>query len=236
MSPDNKQPQQTSVPQPSFQPPQPQPQQNQAPAGVDPGHGLGVASLITSFFIGIVGLILGIIALKKSKQAGHSNGLALAGIIIGGINTITIIIIITLTILAAKAVVTTVTDAVKDGTVTINGVTTGGSSASTSGAEATVDDLYAKLTDQDFSTMAVGSSITRSSISDSIYIDTNNKDSSDSSLIRVNTPIITYIDNYFSQNGFTKKVGQLSTDYKKSSFSCSVTNADFMTTISVSCM
>lgn len=55
-----------------------------APLGVNPGKGLGLASLITSLLgLGLVGLILGIIGLKKSKQAGMSNTLALIGIILG---------------------------------------------------------------------------------------------------------------------------------------------------------
>ena len=68
--------------------PQPQFQQTQNSENTDPGHGLGIASLITSFFIGIVGIILGIIGLNKSKKAGHKNGLALAGIIVGSIQTV----------------------------------------------------------------------------------------------------------------------------------------------------
>jgi len=36
---------------------------------------------ITFFFIQSVGLVLGIVALVKSKKAGHSNGWALAAII-----------------------------------------------------------------------------------------------------------------------------------------------------------
>ncbi len=58
---------------------------------VDTGHGLGIASLITSFFVGIVGIILGIIGLNKSKKAGCKNGLAIAGIIIGAIQTAAVI-------------------------------------------------------------------------------------------------------------------------------------------------
>lgn len=54
--------------------------------GEDPGKLLGIFSLVFSFFAGLVGLILGIIAKKKSKAAGFSNGLATAGIIISIIN------------------------------------------------------------------------------------------------------------------------------------------------------
>ena len=66
-----------------------------APVAADPGHGLGIASLIVSLVgFGLIGLILGIIGLKKSKTAGHGNGLALAGIIIGVLNIVVTILII----------------------------------------------------------------------------------------------------------------------------------------------
>ncbi len=55
-------------------------------SSVDPGHGLGIASLVLSILgVHLVGLILGIIALNKSKKAGHTNNLALAAIILSGI-------------------------------------------------------------------------------------------------------------------------------------------------------
>lgn len=55
----------------------------------DPGHGLGIASLVCSLLgISLVGLILGIIAMKKSKEVGRSNGLALAGVIISSIGMV----------------------------------------------------------------------------------------------------------------------------------------------------
>lgn len=74
--------------QPNFQPKAPL-----APVPqIDAGHGLGIASLITSFFIGIAGIILGIISLNKSKKAGCKNGLAVAGIIIGAIQTTAVIV------------------------------------------------------------------------------------------------------------------------------------------------
>ncbi len=238
MGPNNQQPQQTSGPQPpvvpSFQPQQP-PQDS---AGVDPGHGLGLASLITSFFIGILGLILGIVALMKSKKAGYKNGLALAGIIVGSINTILIIIFIILSLMAVGTVVSTVSDAVKEGggTVTIDGPTTGGSTggSSTTSAKAVIDDLYANLNDQDFETMGIGSSIS-SSDGDSISINPNNKDFSDSGKMRVNGPIVAYIDGYFSEKGFTKQAKTLSDNYISSSVTCNVDHADFMQTIGVDC-
>jgi hypothetical protein len=67
------------------------------PAVTNPGHTLGIVSLILSLLgVGLIGLILGIVGLKKSKSAGHGNGLALAGIIIGGINIVVIVGIVLL--------------------------------------------------------------------------------------------------------------------------------------------
>ncbi len=59
----------------------------------NPGKGLGIASLITSLLnIGLVGLILGIIGLKKSKAVGQPNILAVIGIILGILSMIGTII------------------------------------------------------------------------------------------------------------------------------------------------
>jgi hypothetical protein len=53
--------------------------------GIDPGHGMGIASLITSLLgLGLVGVILGFIAMSKSKKAGlKGNTLGLVGVILG---------------------------------------------------------------------------------------------------------------------------------------------------------
>ena len=69
----------TQAPQPA--PQQPAPQQN-------PGKNLGVVGFVFAFVLNIVGLIISIIALNKSKKAGHKNGLALAGIIISSISIV----------------------------------------------------------------------------------------------------------------------------------------------------
>lgn len=62
----------------------------------NPGRTLGIAGLICSIIwpISIVGLIISIIAMVKSRKAGMGNGFALAGIIIGAIGVITGIIVI----------------------------------------------------------------------------------------------------------------------------------------------
>ena len=53
----------------------------------DPGKTMGIIGLVLSFLgcLSIVGLILSIVALNKSKKAGYKNGIALAGIIVGAV-------------------------------------------------------------------------------------------------------------------------------------------------------
>ncbi|MEO6109832.1 MAG: DUF4190 domain-containing protein [Candidatus Saccharimonadales bacterium] len=55
---------------------------------VDPGKTLGIVGFILSFVSSLAGLIVSIIALSKSKRAGFTNGLALAGIVIGSVMTV----------------------------------------------------------------------------------------------------------------------------------------------------
>jgi len=55
----------------------------------NPGKSLGLASLLTALFgIGPVALVTGAIGLFKSKKVGLGNSLAVAGIVIGALNTI----------------------------------------------------------------------------------------------------------------------------------------------------
>lgn len=56
--------------------------------GTVPGKTLGIVAFVLSFFTGLIALILGIVALVQSKKAGHSNGWALAAIIISAIGLI----------------------------------------------------------------------------------------------------------------------------------------------------
>jgi hypothetical protein len=59
----------------------PQPYAAPMPTGT---NGLAIASLVCSFFIPIVGVILGHIALNQIKQTGQEgHGLAVAGLVIG---------------------------------------------------------------------------------------------------------------------------------------------------------
>ena len=63
------------------------PQGYGAPEQTDPGKTLGIAGLVLSIIgcTSLIGLILSIVALNKSKKAGYKNGIALAGIIVGAI-------------------------------------------------------------------------------------------------------------------------------------------------------
>ena len=78
------------------------------PAAPAASNGLSVAALILAIFIAPVGLILGIVALVKSKKAGQKNGLALAAVFIGAVLTvieIIIAIVVVMSIIAAAALV-----------------------------------------------------------------------------------------------------------------------------------
>lgn len=59
-------------------------------------NGVAVAALVSSFFVSILGIILGFVALNQIKTSGEQGrGLALAGIIIGFVAVgITVLIII----------------------------------------------------------------------------------------------------------------------------------------------
>lgn len=72
-------------PQPPATPQSPQPV---GPPNSDPGKTLGIVGLVLAFVIPIAGLIVSILAKIKSRRAGYSNGLALAGIIISAISLV----------------------------------------------------------------------------------------------------------------------------------------------------
>jgi len=76
-------PQYSSAPQYGSAPP-PAPQYASAPPS-QPGRTLGIVAFILSFFVQLVALILGIIALVQSRKAGQKNGWALAAIIISAV-------------------------------------------------------------------------------------------------------------------------------------------------------
>ncbi len=69
----------------------------------NPGRTLGIVGLILAFIpvLNPVGLILSIVALVKSKKAGMGNGIAVAGIIVGALATILLVLAILLLVAAA---------------------------------------------------------------------------------------------------------------------------------------
>ena len=66
----------------------------------NPGKGLGIASLVVSFFIGLIGIILGIVGLIKSKKSGHDNVLAVIGIIVGSIQMLAVGLVMAILIIS----------------------------------------------------------------------------------------------------------------------------------------
>ncbi|WP_345802079.1 DUF4190 domain-containing protein [Microbacterium sp. AZCO] len=77
--------------------PPPTPQYG-APPPANPGRTMGIVAFILSFFVQLIALILGIIALVQSRKAGQKNGFALAAIIIS-------VVLMVLGIIIAFAVV-----------------------------------------------------------------------------------------------------------------------------------
>jgi len=63
-------------------------------AAPNAGKTLGIVGLILSFFSGPIGLIVSAVARSQSKKAGLKNGPATAGIVIGLLSTIAIVIAI----------------------------------------------------------------------------------------------------------------------------------------------
>lgn len=85
----------------------PAPMVGAAPAGgEDPGKTLGIVGFVMSLLgFGPISMVISIIAKSKSKKAGHSNGLALAGIIISAIGTVVGTLFVILMIMGASAVI-----------------------------------------------------------------------------------------------------------------------------------
>ncbi len=95
-----------------------------APAPVDPGKGLGIAGFVLAFFgpLALVGVILSIVALVKSRRAGQKNGLALAGIILGAVVLVVTTIAIVVAVLAGLHLVETCQE-LGNGVHEVDGVT-----------------------------------------------------------------------------------------------------------------
>lgn len=95
--------------QPNFAQPA-APNAQQAPYGYaapaeDPGKTLGIVGFVLCFVCSIAGLIVSIIAKKKSRAAGFNNTLANVGVILGWIFTILGLIAIIFYIVAIVALV-----------------------------------------------------------------------------------------------------------------------------------
>ena len=88
----------------------------------DPARTLGIAGLVLSIFTSVVGLIVSIVAFRKSKRAGFKNGAALAGIVVGAITTLGILTAGIAAGVAATSLVNTCQD-LGPGTHVVNGVT-----------------------------------------------------------------------------------------------------------------
>ena len=72
-------------------------------------NALAIASLISSFFVSVLGIILGFVALNQIKKTGEQGrGLALAGIWIGFVAVGITVLIIILQVVALAALSTAV--------------------------------------------------------------------------------------------------------------------------------
>lgn len=99
-------------PNQNTQPPMPQqPLQQPSPSvspqqqTENPGQTLGIVSLITSLVgLSLIGLIAGIVGLRKSKKAGQKNSFAVAGIIISIIGAILLTVIMVIAFSAGSAI------------------------------------------------------------------------------------------------------------------------------------
>ncbi|GAA1934332.1 hypothetical protein GCM10009775_27830 [Microbacterium aoyamense] len=94
-----------------------------------PGRTMGIVAFILSFFVQLVALILGIVALVQSRKAGHKNGFALAAIIISAVLLVVgtiILIFVIIGLTAAAGIATEVYTACQavdfSGVVTVQGV------------------------------------------------------------------------------------------------------------------
>ncbi|HYJ49743.1 MAG TPA: DUF4190 domain-containing protein [Microbacterium sp.] len=79
--------------QPAYSAAPPAPYGAPAAGPTIPGKTMGIVAFILSFFIQIVALILGIVALVQSRKAGHKNGWAVAAIIISSVLLVVSIIV-----------------------------------------------------------------------------------------------------------------------------------------------
>jgi len=72
-------------------------------------NGMAIGALVSSFFVSVLGIILGFVALSQIKKTGENGrGLALAGIIIGFVAVGVTVLIIILQVAAIEALSTVV--------------------------------------------------------------------------------------------------------------------------------
>lgn len=65
------------------------------PAPVNPGKTTGIVAFVLSLLgLNLVGIIVGFVGLNQSKKAGQKNGFAVAGIVIGVISLVAIVVLI----------------------------------------------------------------------------------------------------------------------------------------------
>jgi len=105
------QPQYGQVPPPGYGPPPGYPPPGYGapgyppPAWGRPTNTMAIVALVMAFVFAPAGLILGIVARKQIRRTGEDgDGLALAGIIVGGIVTAIFVLIIALWIVAFAAI------------------------------------------------------------------------------------------------------------------------------------
>lgn len=65
-------------------------------------NGTAIAAIILSFFIPLIGLILGGIGLKKSHKLNDGRGLSIAAIVISLIQLVAVVLIIALAVVGAS--------------------------------------------------------------------------------------------------------------------------------------
>ncbi|WP_344812418.1 DUF4190 domain-containing protein [Microlunatus aurantiacus] len=92
------------------------------PPAEDPGRTLGIIGLVLSFFTAIIGLVVSIVALRKSKKAGFTNTPALIGVIVGIVTTVAGLVIAAVSIVALTAVLSQCAQ-LGPGVHDVNGVT-----------------------------------------------------------------------------------------------------------------
>ena len=92
-----------------------------------PGRTMGIISLVLSIVgVHLVGIVLGFVALSQSKKAGHDNGFALAGIIVGFVLLVLSIVVISLAIAGGAAFWGFITEACRElgpGVWEVDGIT-----------------------------------------------------------------------------------------------------------------